>query len=289
VNVLKVRGKVARALGCFLAIPLMLTTLGTMNAGASGWISEAYPLQAKAVQVAGVPSTMYWALLIGINDYASPTTDNIGSRQDAEALAQALVKNGWRTDHIITIKDRNATAAHIMNGISWLTSKTNSASTAVFEYAGHERWRSTTASTEPQHRDVELWAADNRNIVDDTLGIALGKVRAGHMWIDISTCRAAGFDDAGMIKNGRILTFSSTESELSAEDPRLHHSVFGWFMIVQAIINRGGDANGDGKVSVEEAFAYARPRVIPWTQKHQHPVMIDKFSGSFSLIPPPPT
>jgi hypothetical protein len=52
-----------------------------------------------------------------------------------------------------------------------------------------------------------------------------------------------------------------------------------------------GDNNGDGIVTVEEAFRYARPYVIQRTSRRQHPVITDKYSGNFSLVaplPPPP-
>jgi hypothetical protein len=54
--------------------------------------------------------------------------------------------------------------------------------------------------------------------------------------------------------------------------------------------NNKGDKNHDGTVTVEEAFAYARPNVISYTNGNQRPVIVDKVSGGrMSLrIPPPP-
>jgi hypothetical protein len=111
------------------------------------------------------------------------------------------------------------------------------------------------------------------------------------MWINMAVCRAQGFSDRGMIKTGRVLTFSSPEKELSYEDPYAHYTVAGWFIIIQAMTDGYGDTNGDGLVTVEEAFRYARPNVVNRTSGKQHPVMIDKQSGSFSVVapaPPPP-
>jgi hypothetical protein len=108
------------------------------------------------------------------------------------------------------------------------------------------------------------------------------------MWIDMATCRAAGFDEPGMVKAGRVLTMSSRKSEFSYEDPSLHHSVFGWYMVVQAMAGKRADANHDGKVTVEEAFAYSRNRVAGYTSNNQHPVLIDKAGGKMSLTPPKP-
>jgi len=255
-------------------------------ASSSSWINKYYPKQAAATQTSSNPASSYWALLIGINDYAGNTSSNVGSRQDAEALGQYLVKLGWRSDHIFLLRDLNATASHIIEAMRWLASKTTSTSTVVFHYAGHENWRHS--STESDGRDIGIWAADNRMIYEKTVGTELGRVRASHMWIDFATCRAAGFDEPGMVKAGRVLTYSSKKSEFSYEEPRLHHSVFGWFMIMQAMTGGKADSNHDGKVTVEEAFAYSKNRVAGYTSNYQHPVMVDKAGGKMSLAVPKP-
>jgi len=126
-------------------------------------------------------------------------------------------------------------------------------------------------------------------IYEKTLGQELGRVRAAHMWLDFATCRAAGFDEPGMVSSGRVLTYSSTKAEFSYEQPSWHHSVFGWYVINQALYGKRGDANHDGKVTVEEAFSYAKDRVISYTNGQQHPVIVDKAGGKMSLTIPKPS
>jgi len=287
----------ANALGRLLAVSPdgtgaglpMYTASATAASSYSSWIKSKYPKQVNATQSSSDPATRYWALLIGLNDYAGSTSDNVGSRQDAQSLQAVLLHLGWRQDHIILITDRDGTAAHIIDGLHWLESKTTSSSTAVFHYSGHENWTRTTSDGDSESRDVEIWAADNRMIIDGTLGKEFNRVKAGRMWIDFATCRAAGFSDAGTVKSGRIMTYSSPVNEYSYEDPRLHHSVFGYYLINSGMAAKKADANHNGDVTVEEAFAYARPIVISYTSGHQHPVMIDKYSGTFSLrVPPKP-
>jgi hypothetical protein len=260
---------------------------GTVSSTSSSWVNKYFPKQARATQTSSDPASSYWALLIGINDYSGSTPSNVGSKQDAESLGQYLVKLGWRSDHIFLLRDLNATASHIIDSMRWLAAKTTSSSTVVFHYAGHENWRHS--SSERDGRDIGIWAADNRMIYEKTVGVELGKVRAAHMWIDMATCRAAGFDEPGMVKAGRVLTYSSKKNEFSYEDPSLHHSVFGWYMIVQAMAGRHGDANHDRKVTVEEAFAYSKNRTAGHTSGNQHPVIVDKAGGKMSLVPPKPS
>ena len=46
---------------------------------------------------------------------------------------------------------------------------------------------------------------------------------------------------------------------------------------------RHADANRDGRVTVEEAFAYAKNRVADYTNNAQHPVIVDKAGGKMYL------
>ena len=265
------------------------TTTSSASSSSSGSsFAKKYPAQANAYVDPSIPATNYWALLIGINDYAGSTRDNVGSYQDARDLRKHLLSLGWHSDHIVLISNRDATATRVIQGIRWLASKTDSSSVVVFHYAGHEKPLKTSSDGDNESRDVALWVADNKLILDGRLGREMGKVAASKMWIDLAVCRAGGFSDAGMVKSGRILTFSSPESELSYEDPGLHHSVFGWYVIMEGMRQRLGDSNGDGIVTVEEAYKYARPYVVDRTHDRQHPKITDKLSGQLNLKPPAP-
>src|SRR5258706_8035133 len=84
-----------RSIAIAVALGLASTWIGVApaRAGVSTWISTKYPLQTHASETTA-PSTHKWALLIGLNDYASPTVDNIGARQDAEGMRTILVGLG---------------------------------------------------------------------------------------------------------------------------------------------------------------------------------------------------
>jgi caspase domain-containing protein len=256
------------------------------SAGSS--FASRYPAQVNATRQDGLPASNYWALLIGINDYAGSTRDNIGSYQDASALASYMVSLGWQSDHILVMANRDATAGQIVEGMRWLQSKTDDSSVVVFHYSGHEQPTRSSSDGDNESRDVALWAADNRLVLDGVLGRELGRVRSASMWVNLAVCRAGGFSDPGTTGPGRIVTFSSPESELSYEDPTVKHSVYGWFTIVEGMRQGLADANGDSVVTVEEAWRYARPYVTDRTDGRQHPAVSDQFDGEFSLIPPDP-
>jgi caspase domain-containing protein len=243
--------------------------------------ADRYPVQLRARTNPSNPASNYWALLIGINDYYGGTRDNVGSFQDARDLRQYLYDLGWPKDHIVLLPNKAATASMIREAMDWLASKTDASSVVVFNYSGHE---------EPEYyggrRHIMLHAADNRFISDTEFAQRMGRVRAGKMWINLAVCRAGGFNDPGMVKSGRVVTFSSPESQLSYEDPAVHHSVMGWYIIMEAMVQGLADYDRDGNVTVEEAFRYASPRVQDRTRGAQDPFIKDSFGGSVGLRPP---
>src|SRR6185503_2156258 len=217
----------------------------TVGGASTPRFRDLFPAQQKATVNPADPATNYWALLIGINDYAGSTKDNVGSYQDARELRKYLLGRHWHSDHIVLLANRQATASMIIQSIRWLASKTNGSSVVVFNYSGHEKPFRTTADGDNEARDIGLWASDNRFILDGDLSREMNKVRASRMWINFAVCRAQGFNDKGMIKSGRVVTFSSVEKELSYEDPYAHFTVAGWFIIIEAMTRGYGDYNGD--------------------------------------------
>lgn len=239
-----------------------------------------------ARQIDGVPNTFYWAVIVGITDYAGSTPDAYGSAADAWTLRRHLLSLGWRSDHIYMVSNLAATRDQILRAIRWLAGKTNNRSLAVFHYAGHEMPFRTTSDGDAEVQDVAIRAADNRFILDGELGRELGRVNAYRMWIHISACRAAGFSDPGMSKPNRVITWASAPTELAYASQSINYSWFGYYMIVQGMQNKVADANRDGRVSVEEAFWYSRGPVLRWTANKQHPWMADRWQGEFVLSPP---
>lgn len=249
--------------------------------------ADRFPAHAAAVQDPADPASTRWALLIGINEHRG-VADNVGSRQDAEDLRAQLLARGWRDDHILLLTDRQATRAGIVDGIAWLAAKTDERSVAVFHYSGHsKKWYGQDVDGDGEVTDEGLWPSDNRYIVDSELARLLDPVRAEAMWVSFATCNAAGLADPGLVRPGRVLTFSSGEPQKSYEHPAWRNSVWGWLVIDQALGAGAGDLDGDGRVTVEEAFAWARPRAAETTRGQrygaQEGVIVDLVDGDLDL------
>lgn len=207
-----------------------------------------------------------WALIVGIDRFQGSTRPNYGAVNDAADVRQALIKAGWADDHIKVLTDAGATAASIRAGLQWLVDRSGPNSMSVFHYSGHVK---QVGSTE------YLWPNDNAFIADTELAGKLRQLK-GQAWVDISGCEAAGFDE-GVSAPNRLFTASSRANEKSYEIPDMRQSVFTLMQVEQAMLGGLGDADKNGKVSVQEAFAYAAARAPQFTagqaQGPQHPVM----------------
>ena len=207
-----------------------------------------------------------WALVIGIDRFQGSTRPNFGGAADAASFRQALLKVGWADDHIRVLTDSAATASAIRAGLQWLVDHSGPSSLSAVHYSGHVK---QVGSTE------YLWPHDNAFIADTELA---GKIRQlkGQAWVDISGCEAAGFDE-GISAPNRLFTASSRSNEKSYEIPDMRQSVFTLLLVEQGLINGAAAANGDRRVSIQEAWGYAAHRAPQLTagqaQGAQHPVM----------------
>jgi caspase domain-containing protein len=223
--------------------------------------------QTVAASAAPAPAAAErWAFLIGVDHFQGATRPNFGAVADAADIRQALLKAGFADDHIRVLTESGATAGAIRSGLQWLVDHSGPSSLSVFHYSGHVK---QVGSTE------YLWPHDNQFIADTDLAGMLRQLK-GQAWVDISGCEAAGFDE-GISAPNRLFTASSQASEKSYEIPDMHQSVFTLLEVDQGMLQGLADANRDGRVSVQEAFAYAAPRApqisANQSQGAQHPVM----------------
>lgn len=235
------------------------------------------PAHAAARQRDDDPSSFHWAVIVGVNDYMGRTSDTIGSVGDAHVLRDTLHRNGWRGDQVLTLTDRAATHDAIVRAIEWLMRSTDHRSTVVFSFSGHLRHDAGVTA---------LWPADNRFIWADDLGRMLGAVRADRLWASLQGCHAAGLAAAGLEGPNRLVTYASRVEEKAYEDPAAGQSVMGYHLFAEGLRAGRGDrdaGNNDGRVSVQEAFAWAAPRATARTngQRYgpQRPVIVDGLGG----------
>jgi hypothetical protein len=246
---------------------------------------------APASPAAPVP-TDRWMLIVGINDYAGGTHDTIGGVGDAQDLAAYAARAGVPTDHVRVLTDRQATAQAIRDGLQWLGDVSSDTSLSVFHFSGHVKQVGGDPDRDGEAVDEMLWGADNRFIADGELAQWIRRIR-GHSWTDIAGCEAAGFDD-GISAPNRLFTSSSLEHEKSYEHPDWRNSIFTGLMVDQGMLQKQADADGNARVSIQEAFRYAEQRAPQLTAGQsagpQHPLLAggDGTSWYLSIPKPPP-
>ena len=224
-------------------------------------------------------ATDRWAVIIGIDRFQGRTRPNVGAVGDAHDFREVLLRHGWAADRILVLTEGAATQQGIRSAFRWLAQRATDRSYSVVHYSGHVK---------QANGHEYLWPHDNRFIADTEFGAAMRAVR-GHVWVDVSGCEAAGFDE-GVSAPNRLFTASSHAHEKSYEYPAWRNSVFTGLLADQAILQRAGDYNRDGRVSVTEAFRYAAERAPGITARQskgpQHPYAAGGNGTEWFLDPP---
>ena len=215
----------------------------------------------------------------------------LGAGGDGAGFREVLRRAGWPDGSVRLLTGSAATAANIRAGLDWLRDRSTDGSFTVFHYSGHVYQRPGDLDRDGEALDEFIVPHDNKVISDRELGERLGSIR-GWLWSDISGCEAAGFNEGGLFNDRRLFTGSSHEHQKSYEQPDWGMSVYTGLATRKAVLEGQGDANGDGRVSIQEMYRLAE-RVTPTlTSKQrkgiQQPVIYGGGAGEWFLDSPPP-
>ncbi|MGH9279421.1 MAG: caspase family protein [Acidimicrobiales bacterium] len=218
-----------------------------------------------------------FALVIGIDQFQGSTRWNTGAVGDAEDVKAVLTKAKVPAGNIKMLTDSAATASAIRDGLRWIAARSTDSSLSIVAYSGHVK---QVGSTE------YWWPHDNQHIADTELAASLKQVK-GHLWVHISGCEAAGFDER-LSGPTRLVTAASQADEKGYElSPELRNSVFTSLLVDKGMLRKQGDANKDKKVSIQEAFRFAERRAPQITANEafgpQHPYMAGAGNGDWFL------
>lgn len=222
---------------------------GTLSVPTSGRLSIVFtrPLPPPTIGPAD-----RWAVLVGIQDYAGNTHSTYGGRGDVTAVRTALLRSGWRSDHIVTLVDRQATAQAVINAMSWLVARSGPRTFALFHFSGHV----CIASRGPcASGHTYLWGYDNRFVPETTVGSVLSRVQ-GQAWFDFAGCEAGAFD-VRLSSAKRLVTGSSQGHETSYEQPTWHESVWTGLVWDQAFL-QGQAGAAPGRATIGQMVAYGK-------------------------------
>jgi hypothetical protein len=229
------------------------------------------------------PGPQCWAVLVGLTSYQDAETEPLSfSDDDARALSQALQ---WGEQNMKVLLNEQATRSNIEEAVlGWLEPLEDADDTVLVYFSGI--WDSTNDCFMCYDSSESTWSGDITPWDLDS-------------WLDqLDSTKVAVILDSGLQtaenstfyqmlrQSGRMLMAPASPGETSWEDFELGHGVFTNYLLEAFAEWETCDENGDCKLSAEEAFKYAEPRVVEdrgVDRTQQHPMLVDEVPGELSL------
>lgn len=255
-----------------------------------------------------------YAVMVGISDYQNINDLNYCDDDVVDVKAALSGSDMWKDAEVKTLIDKQATKEGIKGAVQEYAGKLEPEDTFLFFYSGHGTNNNGKAFLCPH--DTGWWGG---NLLGETelkamlSAVAKDPEKPPKVAVMIDSCFSGGMVDegkdlspkfarlrvsdknfkAGMtkelssLKNSVVLTASAAD-ELSYETKELENGLFAYFIaegLGDTEKSCPADENKDGKVSVEEAYRYAQPKVINFEKlkDRQHPKISDKFEGELDI------
>ena len=261
------------------ALPVVIERLKSDGYQFAGWDGTQFSVKKNAVADATkaeptlTGSARNWAVVIGINDYAKwPKLQYAAA--DADSVRGALIeKLGFTTDHVLVLRDHDATRANILTTLNGKLSRQviGDVDQIFVFFAGHGATRQLASGrslgyiipvdADPDQTATEAIAMTDIQNIAESLG-------ARHVFFVMDACYsglglARGGSDRFLKDNaqriGRQMLTAGGADQMVADGGPGGHSVFTWTLL-QALDGKA-DSNGDGVLTATEIAAYVAPSV----------------------------
>lgn len=248
-----------------------------------------------------------WAVVIGINTY--PHIRRLKyAVDDALLFSEYLVKyTHIPQENVTLLSDHEATLTQIRSTLGTrLKSVAGKDDMVIIFFAGHGATEKDVMS--PDGDGLEKYLLPYDANPEDLYATALPMREISHIFkriqaerlvfiadscysgasggrtIDITGTRANisdGFMDRVAAGKGRIIMTASGANEVSAENDHLGHGVFTYYLVEG--LKGKADADGDGLITVDEAYLYVSDKVPQATGQEQHPIKKGTVEGRLIL------
>jgi hypothetical protein len=252
-----------------------------------------------------------WAVVIGIDTYPNIRQLKYAAN-DAGLFYDHLIKhNRIPKENVMLLLNRDATLTKIRSVLGTeIKNKAGKDDMVVIYFAGHGATERDAGS--PDGDGLEKYLLSYDADLSDLYATALpmeelsrifNRIRSERLIFIADACysgasggRTIGsgglrasisesFIDRIAGGRGRVIMSASGANEVSAEKDELRHGVFTYYLIegLQGL----ADTDGDGVVTVDEAYAYVSKKVPDATAQEQHPVRKGTVEGRLilSIIP----
>jgi hypothetical protein len=226
-----------------------------------------------------------WAVLLDMNDYPEGYTDLPTGYNDSQMWTATLHGFGWQSDHVQLVRG-TLTRSVGEAAARFLINNADANDVALFFIFAHGTWI----------QNAMQWS--------DWFPSMWSSVGSQNKLLVVSACGAEAFIDAANGEAAPHLHIASAGigeyawAGLPEEGLPIIGEVFNQFLTA-AFFNGSADANGNGEVTVEEAFAFASPasrayitvevfpRFSDYAEMCNHvaptPVLDDGYPGELSL------
>lgn len=219
-----------------------------------------------------------WALVIGIEEYASlPTVDY--ARRDALIVKQYFIKMmGVPEENIITLIDGEATKARLQGYLKqYLPANIESDTTLYVYYAGHgapdmKKGEPYLVPYDGDMRFIEQSGYRLKNFYNDLDNLNVGRTyifmdscfsgvasRASEMLAKGTRPALVHVEGVTIDANNIIAISAATSSQVSNSYPETEHGLFTYYLL--KALRGEADDNEDDWVSIKETFAYVKKHV----------------------------
>jgi len=248
-----------------------------------------------------------WAVIVGIDHYQSIPKLKYAVK-DAQAIYQLLTSvNQIPPENVTLLLNEQATLTNLRSYLGTKLKQSASKDDMVIIYfAGHGATERDVTS--PDGDGLEKYILPYDAVPKDLYASALPMREISHILNRIQSERLVFIADAcysgasggrtvsiegfrsnisggflGRISRGkgRVIITASGPNEVSAEDDKLKHGVFTYYLI-EALEGKG-DSDGDGLITVDEAYRYVSEAVPKATDQEQHPVKMGAVEGQLVL------
>ena len=248
-----------------------------------------------------------WAVVVGINDY--PKTRRLKyAVADAKAFYRHLVDViQIPPENVILLLNQDARLSRLRSSLgTHLKRKAGKEDMVIIYFAGHGATEKDVLS--PDGDGLEKYLLPYDVDPEDLYASALPMREISHIFYRIQSERVifiadscysgasggrtislsgvrANISDAFLDRiaggKGTVIMTASGANEVSAEDEKLQHGVFTFYLLQG--LSGPADADKDGLITVDEAYRYVSTHVPRATGQEQHPVKKGTVEGRLIL------
>lgn len=254
---------------------------GKIESGAS--VASVYSETAVSAAVCHV-------FVVGIDTYKNPAYTLNYAREDAEAFAEAMKKNGsvlYQKVNIHALYDAAATRTNILDTLTSLQSQIALNDVFIFYYAGHGAMVEQGFFFIPTECTSMYQASANNALSAEIMQAGFKNIKALKQIIIMDACQSGGSVEilamrganeekafAQLSRGAGIHVLASAGSEQNAKEiTELKHGLF-TYVLLQALNGAADGAPKDGKITIYELKSYLDDQV---------PELNTKYSGKLQF------